>query len=272
MLNITDLSSIESRVLGWVSDCKGINGAFATGKDTYKIFASKFYNTPYDLITKEQRNFSKPPVLGCGFGLAAQGLMAYAEGMGTTIGKKDAETAVNLFRVVLYPEVPEFWSWCKSAVFHVTQTGGKMDGPHGLYVHAKGEFLFIHLPSGRQIAYHKPAIRDLPPPWDKETTIPQFTFMGRDKFSHKWTRISASPGHVCENIIQALARDILGVWMIRAAKAGHSIILHVHDEICVEDDHDVVEELNALIRVPIEWAPGLLLDAEGFTAKRYRKG
>ena len=141
-----------------------------------------------------------------------------------------------------------------------------------MYVHAYGEFLFIHLPSGRQIAYHKPAIIDKPAPWDKEQLIPQFTFMGRDKLTYKWTRISAHDGHICENIVQALARDVLALWMKRVAAAGYDIVLHVHDEIGVEHEEDVIEKLNALIRIPVEWAPGLLLDAEGFTTKRYRKG
>ncbi len=271
MLNITDLGSIESRVLGWVSGCKGINDAFAAGHDTYKIFASELYHTPYDKVTKKQRNFSKPPVLGCGFGLAHNGLIGYAAGMGVDLEEKEAKEAVALFRS-MYWEVPEFWKWCKNAVFACTQTGVTVEGPKGLQVYAHGEFLFIRLPSGRSIAYHKPRIEDRPPPWDKDALIPNFTFMGRDKISHKWTRISASPGHICENIVQAIARDILGVWMKRAARAGHDIVLHVHDEIAVENDHDVVEELNALIRIPIPEYPGLILDAEGFTTKRYRKG
>lgn len=64
-LVVADLSSIESVVLGWVANCPLINETFRSGKDSYKVFASQFYGRPYDQITKEQRTFCKPPVLGC---------------------------------------------------------------------------------------------------------------------------------------------------------------------------------------------------------------
>jgi len=271
MLNITDLASIESRVLGWISNCKGINHAFENNLDTYKLFATSLYNIEYAQVSKKQRNFCKPPVLGAGYRLGAGGLVNYAKGMGVILTFEEAGAMITLFRT-MYWEVPEFWKWCKEAVFHTTLTGGRVDGAHGLYTYAHGEFLFIHLPSGRSIAYHKPEIRDLPAPWNVEQLIPQFTFMGRHKKNHKWCRISAHDGHICENIVQAIARDIIALWMLRARAAGHPLILHVHDEICTEDDRDRVEELNELIRIPIPWAPGLILDAKGFTAKRYRKG
>jgi len=63
-LNVSDLSSVESRVLGWVSDCKKINLTFANGLDTYKVFAADFYHIAYDSVTKEQRTFCKPPGIG----------------------------------------------------------------------------------------------------------------------------------------------------------------------------------------------------------------
>lgn len=287
MLNITDLSSIESRALGWVADCKGINDAFAQGRDTYKIFATIMYHIEYGEVTKQQRNFCKPPVLGGGYMLGGKGLVGYAAGMGITMTEEEADDAIKIFRT-MWHEIPTFWDWCKHAVFHCTETGGSVEGPHGLSVDAYGEFLFITLPSGRKIAYHQPQILEREAPWYKvepvvdengttivpgvHAIIPQFTFMGKDRYTNKWQRISAHAGFITENIVQALARDILALWMKRIDEAGYKIVGHVHDEVIVEYDRDVVEELNELIRQPIPWAPGLLLDAEGFTAKRYRKG
>jgi DNA polymerase len=270
VLNVSDLSSIESRVLGWVSDCKKINDTFAAGLDTYTVFASDFYGIPYEQVTKKMRNFCKPPVLGGGFGLGLDGksMVAYAKGMGVTMDIEEAKAAVSSFRD-RHPEVIDFWGWCKKAVFYTTQTGNICEGPHGLKTFAQGEFLFMQLPSGRNIAYYRPRIEMKRAPWGD--MVPAFTFMGSHKVTKQWTRIDAHPGFLCENIVQATARDILGVWMLRADKVGFNLFGHVHDELLSEEQTNRLEELNALTRQPIEWAPGLLLDAGGYVAKRYRK-
>ena len=104
--------------------------------------------------------------------------------------------------------------------------------------------------------------------------VPQFCFGGLENFH--WRRDqNAHSGGILENIIQAVARDVLAVWITRANAAGLTIIGHVHDEIiCLEDDANAEQALLTLNRIaaqPIEWAPGLLLSAEGYKAKRYKK-
>lgn len=267
-LNVSDLKSIESRVVGWIADCALMNKTFANGMDTYKVFASELYKTPYDEVTKQQRNFSKPPVLGCSYMLGAKGLIGYAEGMGVNMDDTQAQISVDTFRN-MYPEIPELWEWCKQATFRTTRTGETVEGKHGLKTFAHGEFLFLQLPSGRCIAYHKPAIELREAPWGD--MIENFTFMGKDRFTMKWQRISAHPGFITENIIQGVARDILAVWMTRADEAGFTLCGHVHDELISLETCDRVDELNELIKQPIPWATGLLLDAEGYVAQRYRK-
>jgi DNA polymerase len=194
--------------------------------------------------------------------------MGYADSMGVKMTEAEAQEAVDTFRR-MYPEVVAFWAWCKEAVFHTTMTGGEFTGAHGLKTFAKGEFLMMRLPSGRCISYHKPKIQPVKAPWGD--MIDSFTFMGKDRLTLQWQRISAHPGFITENIIQGLSRDILGVWMSRAHKADFNLVLHVHDELAALEKANRLEELNALIREPIKWAPGLLLDADGYVAKRYRK-
>ena len=62
---IADLSSIESVVLGWIAQCPAIDETFRSGRDSYKMFAVEYYGIEYEEVTKAQRSFSKPPVLGC---------------------------------------------------------------------------------------------------------------------------------------------------------------------------------------------------------------
>jgi DNA polymerase len=251
-----------------VSDCKSINQTFAEGKDTYKVFASQLYNINYDQVTKTQRTFCKPPVLGGGFGLGWKGLIGYAEGMGVTMSEKEAKIAIDVFRTE-YHEIVELWDWLKTAVFYTTRTGNECTGKHGLRTFARGEFLLLRLPSGRNIAYHLPRIELKEAPWGD--MIDNFTFMGMDQYTKKWGRISAHGGKIVENVVQSVARDILATWLDRADAAGFNIVGHCHDEIISLEKTDRVEELNDLIRQPVTWAEGLLLDAQGYVARRYRK-
>jgi DNA polymerase len=52
---------------------------------------------------------------------------------------------------------------------------------------------------------------------------------------------------------------------------GFKIVMHVHDEIVIEDLNAVESILDQLLSQPISWAPGLPLGAESFTTKYYQK-
>ena len=114
-----------------------------------------------------------------------------------------------------------------------------------------------------------------PAPWDEAEKIEKFTFMGTDPYSQKWTRINAHAGGLLENIIQAIARDIMALWIQRTYAIGIDIRMHVHDEIVALAPADISElvllTLNDVAEQPIPWAPGLKLTADGYTAERYRK-
>jgi DNA polymerase len=273
-LVVSDLSSIESRLAGWFCKAPLINETFTQGKDTYKVLASAIYGVPYDQVTKEQRGFAKPAALGAQYQLGAKGLVAYAEGYGVTMDQRTAKRHIDTYRG-LYPEVKRFWYWIKDAIARVVTTGEPF-GHYGLTLYMEREFLFIQLPSGRRLNYFRPEMRMEPAPWDPEQKIQQFTYMGMAKGTYIWTRISAHGGGILENIIQAIARDILAVWMMRADRAGHHIIGHVHDELITLSDGwraaSDLQSLNDLAAQPMSWAPGLALTADGYCSVRYKKG
>lgn len=271
ILNVSDLHSIESVVLGWVADCKMINECFASGRDTYKTLAMTMFGVDYDKVTKKMRTFCKPPVLGGGYMLGWKGLISYAAGMGVTMSKDEAKLAIKTLRES-WPEVVDFWAWCKEAVFYTTRTGEPYEGLHGLRTFAFGEFLCIRLPSGRNLYYHQPKIEQRPAPWDQSQMIDAFTYMGTNRHRNgAWDRISAHAGGITENIVQAIARDVFYEWMDRADDAKFNIILRVHDELGSVEEADRLAELNALAALPIRWAPELKVGAAGYTAIRYKK-
>lgn len=281
LLVVCDLSSIESRVLGWMSGCQRINNIFATGKDTYKDFASHWFDVPYEEVTKAQRTLSKPPDLGCGYQLSAGTLVDYARSMGVEMGGKEAKQAVRLWRR-LNPEVPKMWEWLVESCKECIRSGLGHAG-YGVTISRDDSFLFIRLPSGRNLHYYLPSLEwrkvtVYDPETEEERTFEteSITYMGMHQQSHQWSRLSTHGGKLTENIVQAVARDILAHG-IKLAEPDPilEIVGHVHDEIICLGDEPVGEtglkRLTDYMSAVPAWAPGLMLGAAGYTAKRYRK-
>ena len=72
--------------------------------------------------------------------------------------------------------------------------------------------------------------------------------------------------------LQAFARDCLATAIVRLDAAGYDICFHVHDEIIAEAPADARwEDMAAVMSQQIDWAPGLLLPADGYSTVFYKK-
>ena len=272
---VCDLSSVESVVLGWVAMCDEIDITFRSGRDSYKTFASQYYDVPYESVTKAQRGFSKPPVLGCGFMLGWKGLIAYAEGYGVDMTEEQAKRAVDTFRG-MYPEIPKFWKWIYDAVKFVVTSGTPAEG-YRLRLERDVDFLRIWLPSGRCLSYYQPDVRRKEAPWstaEKPAYVDNFCYMGMGD-TNQWQRVYAHAGGVTENIVQSIAGDLLWGGIVNANRAGLPVVLHVHDEIAAEvpdlQAPTALATLGAAMTAPPSWAEGMWIGAAGFITKRYTK-
>lgn len=86
----------------------------------------------------------------------------------------------------------------------------------------------------------------------------------------KWERIESYGSKFVENIVQAIARDILCYAM---RTLSHCFICaHVHDELIIEagQEASVQAICDQMGRTP-PWAPGLLLRADGYESGFYQK-
>lgn len=300
---IADLSSIESVVLGWVAKCSAIDETFRSGRDSYKMFAVEYFGIAYEEVTKAQRSFSKPPVLGCGYMLGWKGLIAYAEGYGVDMTKEQAKTAVDTFRG-MYPEIPVFWKWINDAVCQVTSSGIEKTG-YRLRIERDDHFLRIWLPSGRALSYYLPEVREKDAPWVNMTEkageveyeqfkeqgwtdeqliehgymkprqkIHNFSYMGMND-KNQWVRLFAHAGLLTENIVQSIAGDILWSGLTNADNAGLDIVLHVHDEIAAEAYKNnaawALDVLQQCMTKQPDWAQDMWLGSDGFIINRYTK-
>jgi DNA polymerase bacteriophage-type len=81
-------------------------------------------------------------------------------------------------------------------------------------------------------------------------------------------------GALCENVTQAVARDVLVEAMFAAESAGLPTVLHVHDQIICEVPEDQAQALPTLERIMSTspaWAPSLPVVAKGWCGTRFRK-
>jgi DNA polymerase len=82
-------------------------------------------------------------------------------------------------------------------------------------------------------------------------------------------------GRLVENIVQAVARDVMCYGALEAMANGFNIFMLVHDEVVALSDagHDDANRIlmkQSLLSVP-GWCAGLPLDAEVKSMDRYSK-
>lgn len=286
-LVVCDLSSIESRVIGWLTGCKRLLTVFRDGLCAYKDFATELYRIDYEEVTKGQRTDAKPAVLGCGFRLGGgamiegkkTGLWGYAENMGIALSREDSHKAVKVFRKA-YPEIVEAWYAYEDAIAHTIRTGRRTRVGVIRFALEK-PYLTAELPSGRKLWYLHPRVRKAKIKYvDKDGNESSFekdsiSYMGKQQNGKKWIRIQSHGGKFIENFVQAIARDILREGLLAAADDGFNIVMHVHDEIVTEhpkgDNYYTVERLRELMAQPIEWCADMPMDAAGYAGEIYRK-
>lgn len=134
---------------------------------------------------------------------------------------------------------------------------------HGLRFIYQSKMLFIELPSKRRLAYVHPAIGE------NRFGGESVTYMGTGT-NKKWERIESYGPKFVENIVQAVARDLL---MFSMQTLSHCFIVgHIHDEMIIEADRRMSLEAvcRQMSRAPA-WADGLLLRADGYECEFYRK-
>lgn len=279
-----DYASIETIVLAWLAGCARILDTFRRGHDPYKEFATHLFSIAYEDVTKKQRNFCKPPTLGCGYYLGAKGLVEYAKQYGVEMSEEQAKHAVDTYRTV-YFEIPMFWKVLDNAVRHVLETGEDFHVGDKLSFSrtADKEWMFIYLPSGRRLAYHKPELRmpDLAKLKKRmggkmpQTIRPAITYVGLDTYTKQWCRIETHPGKITENIVQAVARDLLMFGLALVDVNGVEIAGHTHDEIiALVNEATAPAEMKRLVGMMSHtppWCRDMPIRGTGWLGRHYKK-
>lgn len=201
-------------------------------------------------------------VHNCGYGgsvgaLKAMGALEMGVEEGELKGLIEGWRAAN-------PKIVAFWWAVDRAVKDAIQEKRRTQ-THGIYFEYRSSMLLIHLPSGRHLSYVKPQMGKNR--FGGESVI--YQGVGATK---KWEKIESYGPKFVENIVQAIARDILCFAMQELDKAGHRIVMHVHDEVVIEEPLEArLEEITELMGKTPPWANALLLRADGYECKFYKK-
>lgn len=181
-----------------------------------------------------------------------------------------AVKVVDAYRKKFY-RVPEFWRAVEKAAIAAVRRKGSVEtcGPTQWFV--QGDFLYCELPSGRMLAYPYPTLQDTVTSWGE--TRQQLTYMGVSQYTRQWERQHSYGGLLTENVVQAIARDLIAAAMLRCEKAGYEIVLSVHDELLGEREigKGSVTEFTRLMTVLEPWAAGCPVKADTWKGLRYRK-
>ena len=202
-------------------------------------------------------------VHNCGYGGGVGAIKSMDKG--GVIPPEDIPGIISSWRSAS-PNIVRMWSKYEKAAAYVIENHEKVKVGKVQFRYTGGN-LFIKLPSGRSICYYGAKLSDVNG-WGKR----DIEYHGVNQTTRKWETTKTYGGKLTENVIQAIARDCLAVKLMEAERRGYKVVAHVHDEMIVEAPKDLdMNEVDALMAEPIEWAEGLPLIGGTYECEYYKK-
>ena len=255
---VADFSAIEARVLSWLAGEQWRLDTFRNGGDIYCASASQMFRVPVEKhgVNGHLRQKGKISELACGYG----GSVGALKNMGAVemgVPEDELQGLINDWRNA-NTHIVKLWTEVGNTAMKAIKEKTIVSLGKLVFMYERG-ILFIRLPSGRRLSYIKPRIGT------NRFGGDSITYMGVSA-SKKWERLETFGGKLVENIVQAIARDLLASAMMNVANAGYDIVFHVHDEIIAEvpDGQGSVDEMCMLMSINPDWVDGIPLSADGY--------
>jgi DNA polymerase family A len=305
-----DYAQIEARIVAWIAEQDDLVTSFANGGKIYEEMAAFIQSKKLgrhvapDEIGKDspERTGGKITVLGAGFGMGGPKLAAQARmNYGFDMSDEDGQLAIDAYREK-NARIKSVWHEIERAALRAVkkpgsvQTCGRRDA---IKYTVRNQFLWCVLPSGRPLTYALPKIEQRRMWWDckecKGTGLQEggvlpcehcekgkvlgeprdsVTCAGVDSMTRQWKRYALYGGLLTENVVQAMARDVMAAAMLRLEAAGYPAVMTVHDEVMCEvpiDSTGTLQEFLKLMQVRPRWAEDLPIAVDGWCGGRYRK-
>ena len=276
--SVADFSAIEARVIAWVAQEKWRLELFENpNSDIYCASAGKMFG--YEVhkgMAERQQGKVAELALGYGGGVNALTAMdikgALSDDMKPIIVTKWREANKEI--IGLWKKLETCAKNCIGTRREQTYT--ITDKASIVFNYEKGA-MTVKLPSGRKLFYPSARLSERTIQGvDGDFTVKDISYMGQDQITGKWTKLHTYGGKLTENVIQAIARDLLANAIFKVFEMGYNIVLHVHDEIAAEINKDGTEQFvldqmcDAMCDKP-SWAEGIALRAAGYLTNYYKK-
>ena len=256
-----DSSQIEARVLAWLAGQDDVVKQFEEHRDVYSVFSSKVFKKEVSKDTPIERFIGKTCVLGLGYGTGWRKLQhtLKTQPPGADLSDLDCQNLVKVYREV-NDKIIQLWSDCDQALADMaTWKEGKKEYYLGKHECVKVTGQGLRLPNGLYIHYPKLE-------WDTSEA------KGRYVYKSRRGKIGIWGGAVVENIVQALARIVVGEQMIKVAEK-YKPVLTVHDAIvCTAPKEEAQQALDYIMNIMSQapdWATGLPVACEGAYGENY---
>jgi DNA polymerase len=256
-----DSSQIEARVLVWLAGQENVVQMFAEGRDVYSEFASVVYNKKITKADPVERFVGKTCTLGLGYGTGWAKLQHTLKTSppGADLPDDECQRLVKVYRDFNY-KVIDLWKESDDVLKDLASWPSDKKpyylGRHEcLLVTPKG----IRLPNGLYITY--PDLR-----WDTSEAKSKYTYKSRKG------KVSIWGGSVVENVVQALARIIVGEQMVKISEK-YRPALTVHDAAVIvapkAEAEDAMKYVMDVMHTPPEWCKTLPVASEAGMGESY---
>ena len=270
--HVCDFSAIEARVIAWLASETWVLDVFRHGGDIYCATASQMFHCKVEKHGENSglRAKGKIAVLALGYGGGVNALEAMG---GSRMGLSlQEEKEIMLKWRDANPKIVRLWDTLEKAAWKTLQTGDTLTVNRGIEVGRQWGCLTIKLPSGRTICYPRASMGVEEEASTRRGSHPVIEYEGLNQITKKWEKIRTYGGKLTENVVQAIARDILGMVILRAQRRGLNIVFHIHDEVVVEaEPGQTLADVEAIFSEPIEWCRDLPLKGAGYTTPYYLK-
>ena len=251
----SDSSQIEARVLVWLAGQTDVVEQFRRGEDVYSIFASKIYGRDISKKDPVERFVGKTCILGLGYGTGALKLKhtLKTQPPGADITEEEAKRIVSVYRNE-NDKIPDLWAECDRAL------NDMMRGIGSSYALGQGEALWV-TPNGIQLPNHL------------HIRYPNLRLVeGKPTYDSRKGPVSIWGGAMVENVVQALARIIVGEQMLKINQR-YRPVLTVHDAAVIvvpnEELAEAVDFVTKIMSTAPEWCPDLPVACEAKYGESY---
>lgn len=275
----SDYSAIEAVVLAALAGEEWRLEVFRTHGKIYEMSAAKITGIPFDEFLRHKKETGDHHPMRKKVGKVAELASGYQGGLGAWkafgadafMSDEEIKENVKKWREES-PAIVAFWRGLEEAAISAVQNPGQCFEYRGIVYGVKDDVLYCRLLSGRKLAYHSPRLHTDVTSWGK--SVYKLTYMGVDSKTKQWCRLDTYGGKLCENIVQATARDIMAYALLQVDAGGYPPVIHVHDEIVSEVDEGfgTIEEFESLMATLPAWCHDWPIKAAGgWRGKRYRK-